>query len=460
VLTSLNDDGAHIRSVISTNANPTYSFKGDTNTGMFNPSADAIGFSTGGATRLTINNNGSLGIGSTSLTGITLRLGKTITGSVSSYGLLSGGTIQSDVTNIAILVGTDLNTVASLGISNIYHYNTGVTTIGAGTTIATQYGYVASGLTQATTNYGFFGNLSAATGRWNLYMNGTANNFMAGSLGIGSTSLTEFSLKITKSITGAVTSYGVSQEGAVQSGVTSSAFGFRNLANTQAAAFTLTNYYHYSASQNALGAGSAITNQYGFAVGGSLNAATNNYGFWGGIASGTNRWNLYMAGTAANYMAGNLGIGATPSPWGSNFNTIDLGSYFGLVSTTDSSRILSNAYINNVGNPIYKNTAAATMNGSWGAEYRWYQAASGTAGATITWSQQMTLNASGSLGIGATTINASAKVQVDSTTQGFLPPRMSTTQKLAIGTPAAGLMVYDTTLNQMSYYNGTIWINF
>jgi len=57
-------------------------------------------------------------------------------------------------------------------------------------------------------------------------------------------------------------------------------------------------------------------------------------------------------------------------------------------------------------------------------------------------------------------INASAKVQVDSTTQGFLPPRMTATQKLAIGTPAAGLMVYDTTLNQMSYYNGTLWINF
>jgi hypothetical protein len=40
-----------------------------------------------------------------------------------------------------------------------------------------------------------------------------------------------------------------------------------------------------------------------------------------------------------------------------------------------------------------------------------------------------------------------------------LPPRMTTAQKLAIGTPANGLMVFDTSLNQMSYYNGVTWIN-
>jgi hypothetical protein len=57
-----------------------------------------------------------------------------------------------------------------------------------------------------------------------------------------------------------------------------------------------------------------------------------------------------------------------------------------------------------------------------------------------------------------TSINASAQVQIDSTTQGFLPPRMTTTQKNAIASPAAGLMVYDTTLNLMSVYNGTTWI--
>jgi hypothetical protein len=55
------------------------------------------------------------------------------------------------------------------------------------------------------------------------------------------------------------------------------------------------------------------------------------------------------------------------------------------------------------------------------------------------------------------TLNASAVLQADSTTRGFLPPRMTTTQKNAIASPTAGLMVYDTTLNLMALYNGTIW---
>lgn len=63
--------------------------------------------------------------------------------------------------------------------------------------------------------------------------------------------------------------------------------------------------------------------------------------------------------------------------------------------------------------------------------------------------------------VGATSSSVtSAVLEATSTTQGFLPPRMTTTQKNAISTPAAGLQVYDTTLNQMSYYNGTSWVNF
>lgn len=69
-------------------------------------------------------------------------------------------------------------------------------------------------------------------------------------------------------------------------------------------------------------------------------------------------------------------------------------------------------------------------------------------------------NSAGSTGIGTTTPNASAKFDVSSTTQGVLLPRMTTTQKNAISSPAEGLEVYDLTLHQKSYYNGTTWINY
>lgn len=70
-----------------------------------------------------------------------------------------------------------------------------------------------------------------------------------------------------------------------------------------------------------------------------------------------------------------------------------------------------------------------------------------------------TISQGGDWYIGTNTLVPSAIMTIESTTKGFLPPRMTTTQKNAISTPATGLQVFDTTLNQMSYYNGTTWIN-
>jgi hypothetical protein len=68
----------------------------------------------------------------------------------------------------------------------------------------------------------------------------------------------------------------------------------------------------------------------------------------------------------------------------------------------------------------------------------------------------ITTNSSLNVG-GSTSSNASAILQADSTTKGFLPPRMTTTQKNAIATPAAGLVVYDSTTNKLCCYNGSTW---
>jgi hypothetical protein len=63
-------------------------------------------------------------------------------------------------------------------------------------------------------------------------------------------------------------------------------------------------------------------------------------------------------------------------------------------------------------------------------------------------------------GIGQFTVeNASAVLQADSTTKGFLPPRMTTAQKNAIATPATGLVVMDITTFKLCVYNGTSWVD-
>jgi len=74
-----------------------------------------------------------------------------------------------------------------------------------------------------------------------------------------------------------------------------------------------------------------------------------------------------------------------------------------------------------------------------------------TGGQAIIWNnnQQVSINQN--------TVNASAQFQVDSVTRGVLLPRMTTTQKNAIASPAEGLEVYDLTLKKKCFYNGTAW---
>jgi hypothetical protein len=62
-------------------------------------------------------------------------------------------------------------------------------------------------------------------------------------------------------------------------------------------------------------------------------------------------------------------------------------------------------------------------------------------------------------GIGTTTPDASAKLDVSSTSKGFLPPRMTSLQRTGISSPASGLMVYQTDGTAGLYYYGSSgWI--
>jgi len=110
---------------------------------------------------------------------------------------------------------------------------------------------------------------------------------------------------------GNATSTAFGATGTIPTSITSTARGFYTSLTT-AASFTLSNAIHFQASNVNVGAGSTVTNQFGFLAGSGLNTATNNYGFYGDIASGSNRYNVYMAGTADNYFAGNVGINVAP----------------------------------------------------------------------------------------------------------------------------------------------------
>jgi len=64
----------------------------------------------------------------------------------------------------------------------------------------------------------------------------------------------------------------------------------------------------------------------------------------------------------------------------------------------------------------------------------------------------------GAFAIGTTSPAATAIVDLTSTTRGMLVPRMTTTQKNAISSPANGLLLYDNTLNKLSVYESSAWV--
>ena len=91
--------------------------------------------------------------------------------------------IYGFISDIEPTVGT-VNTVTGL-----YRYFARRLNSFGSATVTNQYGFAAdSSLTGATNNYGFFSSINDATGRWNFYAAGTANNYFAGKVGIGTTS--------------------------------------------------------------------------------------------------------------------------------------------------------------------------------------------------------------------------------------------------------------------------------
>jgi hypothetical protein len=171
-----------------------------------------------------------------------------------------------------------------------------------------------------------------------------------------------------------------------------------------------------------------------------------------------------MGGTAQNYLAGQLSIGTTSvltdyplnvqGTVNSNLlmrfaNTSNgTSARMGLILGTDSGALGSiDAYgtAYNVGSTDdTANGIRLFASGAGGLSLR-ASNASGTIRFYNGSTESARFGTNGALGLGTgASINASARLQVDSTTQGFLPPRMTLAQRTAIASPATGLIVYQT----------------
>ncbi len=191
-------------------------------------------------------------------------------------------------------------------------------------------------------------------------------------------------------------------------------------------------------------------------------------GFASGVGYGTNgagvnvnigNFNTSNAGGGINYYAQQNGIsfGHRWFQGGTEIMRIPTSGNLLINTTTDAgfrldvngtARVVNNFTVGNViQNGGNANTFASIINHMGAAQ-------------SVSGFNTTRINANTDLGVGfAGAPDASAVVELRGTTKGFLPPRMTTTQRNAIASPAAGLIVYDTTLNLPHFFNGTIWVS-
>ena len=204
---------------------PSYTFSGDTNTGMWSPGADQIAWSTGGTQRATVDSSGRWGFNSAAVSTAQVYTAASFTNTASSeYGNYtlataantSGAVSKIGVTGVSRAIAGYAGTGAVVGVLGaaeltaavtaplLYAVQGAVNTSAAGTiTTATGFttavtnsggaavtnliGYLASDMTVGTGTLiaGFYGNVTTGTGKWNLYVPGSARSYHAGRFLIG-----------------------------------------------------------------------------------------------------------------------------------------------------------------------------------------------------------------------------------------------------------------------------------
>ena len=143
---------------------------------------------------------------------------------------------------------------------------------------------------------------------------------------------------------------------------------------------------------------------------GSSGSLTLSYGTANGVAY-LNGSKVLTTGSALVFDGTNLGVGVTPSNALSTTKALEIGqsgALYGKTSTNEAG-LVNNYYQNSGGSVLYKNTGYANSY-IMSSGHLWYTAPSGTAGAAVTLTQAMTLDASGTLLVGTTNTSQVAGV--------------------------------------------------
>jgi hypothetical protein len=241
----------------------------------FDSMADAINFLS----------NGAYSHSGIALTGTADR----IVGDFSNATVPSRTMFQTSTTNGASRLGVIPN---GTGNTSSYSLFNNSTALNCGTMSMTLTNSLAS-LTSGITGSGSYVPLDINVGGSQRLQISTA-----GAVAIGTTTLADSALTLAGIYQSSSNVSNVYYTGGTIPATTTSATSvFHSNVATAASAFTLTNLYHYRVTGVSLGAGSAVTNEYGF---------------YGNIPAGSGKWNVYVNGTAPSLFNGTTVVGTAP----------------------------------------------------------------------------------------------------------------------------------------------------
>jgi hypothetical protein len=154
-----------------------------------------------------------------------------------------------------------------------------------------------------------------------------------------------------------------------------------------------TGFSTYLASPPAIGGTTASTGKFTSVTNTGLTSGRITYAGASGLLSDSA--NLTFDGT-------NLGIGVTPSVWNSGYKVLQFSNSGAVFGATGDVYLGNNVYANSSDTNTYITTGFASMYRQVSGTHIWYTTTSGTAGNPITFTNAMSLDADGDLGIGAT----------------------------------------------------------
>jgi len=161
-----------------------------------------------------------------------------------------------------------------------------------------------------------------------------------------------------------------------------------------------------------------------------------------------------LAATSGSYLTPsdttkiNAGVNITVSNTGKNF-TINADT------STSASKLATQGFVSRSYQPTINGTGFVKASGTTISYDNSTYLTTSTAAST--YAPLASPSFTGTVSINNGSPSASASLDIASTTQGFLPPRMTTTQRNSISSPATGLMIYNTTTNSRNTYDGTRW---